>query len=640
MSEQPPLALALSGGGFRATLYHLGVLEYLARTGRLHRLAHVVGVSGGSLTAAHLLHRWSHYTGGPETFEQAKRELIGLARSDVRGRILRRLPYINASKLLPAKYEVSSTQYLSRLYDAALFKGRLLSDLPSVPRLWILTTNLTEAALTIFSQREVQNVFLDPEKLPDQVAVGLTPIAVAVAASSAVPMLFPPFALTNQHVGAPEATFRHLLSDGGVTDNLGLTTLKYILGASDAEVVASDAGRSFVPAQKMEFGLVRTAFRASDLMMFRIREMELLRARETPGLSLVSISDLAGAARAAPRSIQEQLEFLRTDLDAFTEPECKELIRHGFWCTWRTLDSRVDPDGTAVAGVPAGAEGEPIKLAQHLRAGSARRLWSSLLSRRDWMTAVNSMVVAVLIGAVAWTAPRAWQALLVTYHQLAFPVPTVRRGLTPVPLEVERLERPQNTGFDVDADDRVWDLRQLRRTGETVSGSAVMTRTVKLRRSDHAVTHYVFWFETSGRMFNAWPITTEFPLELRTQREAIFNGRTTVVPWELRIDVSSRPLNEPFVLSIQTESIDAFLKRPNWWTGMTTDRDVGSASMRIVFPKELPYRSPVFLKYQRDRANETTAFDGTLLTAPEENELIWRVEKPLVGWVYRVEWFW
>ncbi len=58
MSEQPPLALALSGGGFRATLYHLGVLEYLCRTGRLHRIAHIVGVSGGSLTAAHLLHRW------------------------------------------------------------------------------------------------------------------------------------------------------------------------------------------------------------------------------------------------------------------------------------------------------------------------------------------------------------------------------------------------------------------------------------------------------------------------------------------------------------------------------------------------------------------------------------------------------
>ncbi len=73
---------------------------------------------------------------------------------------------------------------------------------------------------------------------------------------------------------------------------------------------------------------------------------------------------------------------------------------------------------------------------------------------------------------------------------------------------------------------------------------------------------------------------------------------------------------------------------------MTIDRDVGSASMRIVFPKDLPYRSPVFLKYQRDRANETTAFDGTLLTVPEENELIWRVETPLVGWVYRVEWFW
>ena len=640
MAEPQPFALVLSGGGFRATLYHLGVIEYLYRTERLRRVAHVIGVSGGSLTAAHLLHQWSAYTDNPDAFQKAKQELIALAGSDVRGQILRRLPYINASKILPARYEVSSTQYLSRLYDRAVFHGRLLSDLPSAPRLSIVTTNLTEAALTIFSQRDVEHVYLDPDRSPGRVPVGLTPIALAVAASSAVPMLFPPFALTNEHVGAPEASFRHLLSDGGVTDNLGLTTVKYVLGDSAMEIVASDAGRSFVPSRSVEFGLLRTAFRASDLMMFRIRQMELLRARQTPGVALVSISDMADVRGAAPSSIQEQLEYLRTDLDSFSEVECKELIRHGFWCTWRTLDSRADPDGSALAELPSGASGDTVKLAQRLRAGSARRFVGSLLSFRDWISAINGALALVVIAALAWGAPRAWEALLATYHHVAFPIPEARRGPALHPLEVDKLERPQNPGFQVEADDRVWDLRQLRRDGDSVAGPAVMTRTLKLTRTSASATQFGFWFETSGRTFNAWPLTTEFPITLRTQREPIFNGRTTVVPWELRVDVSSRPVQQPFALSVQIESVDGFLKRPNWWIGMTIDREVGSASMRIIFPKALPYRTPVFLKYQRDIANETTAFDGTLLTAPEENELIWRVERPSVGWVYRVEWFW
>jgi predicted acylesterase/phospholipase RssA len=45
--------LALSGGGFRATLYHLGVLRYLAEEGKLREIEAIYSVSGGSILAAH-----------------------------------------------------------------------------------------------------------------------------------------------------------------------------------------------------------------------------------------------------------------------------------------------------------------------------------------------------------------------------------------------------------------------------------------------------------------------------------------------------------------------------------------------------------------------------------------------------------
>src|SRR5437868_15502856 len=51
--------LALSGGGFRATLFHLGTLWRLNELGWLVKLDRVSSVSGGSLTAGALACRWS-----------------------------------------------------------------------------------------------------------------------------------------------------------------------------------------------------------------------------------------------------------------------------------------------------------------------------------------------------------------------------------------------------------------------------------------------------------------------------------------------------------------------------------------------------------------------------------------------------
>src|SRR5271166_2488531 len=57
MSAQKPapaLGLCLSGGGFRAALYALGVMRYLAEADVLPRVAVVCGVSGGSVATAAL----------------------------------------------------------------------------------------------------------------------------------------------------------------------------------------------------------------------------------------------------------------------------------------------------------------------------------------------------------------------------------------------------------------------------------------------------------------------------------------------------------------------------------------------------------------------------------------------------------
>src|SRR6187200_2525173 len=61
LPEAPPrrrgIALCLSGGGYRAALFHLGALRRLNEVGLLSRVDTITSVSGGSIVAAHLADR-------------------------------------------------------------------------------------------------------------------------------------------------------------------------------------------------------------------------------------------------------------------------------------------------------------------------------------------------------------------------------------------------------------------------------------------------------------------------------------------------------------------------------------------------------------------------------------------------------
>src|SRR5438270_13585462 len=56
---KPGIALCLSGGGYRAMLFHLGALWRLNEVGYLPKLQQVSSVSGGSITAAYLGLKWN-----------------------------------------------------------------------------------------------------------------------------------------------------------------------------------------------------------------------------------------------------------------------------------------------------------------------------------------------------------------------------------------------------------------------------------------------------------------------------------------------------------------------------------------------------------------------------------------------------
>src|SRR6186997_258679 len=84
------IGLALSGGGFRASLYHLGLVRFLRDANILPNVTHITSVSGGSILAAHLVLNWGRYNGSASEFDAAAAELLALVRLDVRNRIVRR----------------------------------------------------------------------------------------------------------------------------------------------------------------------------------------------------------------------------------------------------------------------------------------------------------------------------------------------------------------------------------------------------------------------------------------------------------------------------------------------------------------------------------------------------------------------
>src|SRR5882762_9489018 len=247
-SDDLLLMLAFSGGGTRAAALDYGGLEALARTGvgppsQQHRLLDEVdlisSVSGGSFTAAYYA-LW-----GDRIFSDFERQFLKKpVQNALRLRIL--APW-NVVRLLSPTFDRSDLA--AEYYDRLLFKGATFGDLaarPGAPFLIINATDLTLGARFEFTQDQFDFLKSDLSQFP---------IARAVAASSAHPLVLSPIVLKNYSAswqsGEPDwissaladpaasSRLRHLalqersyldgdkrrfihLVDGGVSDNLGL----------------------------------------------------------------------------------------------------------------------------------------------------------------------------------------------------------------------------------------------------------------------------------------------------------------------------------------------------------------------------------------------------------------------------------
>jgi|GEM_PF-2149684 len=363
--------LCLSGGGFRATLFHLGVIKFLRDAGELENVTHIFSVSGGSILAAHLVLNWEKYNGSEEDFEAMAEQVIRLTKSDVRGRVIRKWilswlwiifrPTLWLSKKfsLLKKVNWKITRLLDSIYSEfyrykdkegrwrqATLANLRRADSEDFPDLHILSASVTTGRLCSFNKSgfSFSNGIEKPEKIP----TARFPISTAVAASSAFPPVFSPVALTGEMIQADQDIFPHTeyLTDGGVYDNLGIRRLILLEEEENIKfdkIFLSDAGTAFDSKLDEPFSFILTlSIRASNLLMMRVGNLEYnglkrIKPDETSRVAICRIQDEIededienDINHSLDIDTQRALQGIRTDLNTFNSWEINVLTQHGY----------------------------------------------------------------------------------------------------------------------------------------------------------------------------------------------------------------------------------------------------------------------------------------------------------------------
>lgn len=352
------IALAFSGGGVRATVFHLGVLARLAREDLLGQVQIISSVSGGSLAAGLVMgatsFRW------PSSAEYLH-DVVPRIHQLLTSKDLQR-SYVLKSLLFPWRILQGRASVLGDELERQWAVGGKLADLPISPR-WIINATCYQTGKNWRFQRDLMGDYqtkyiTDPDFR----------LSHAMAASAAVPGLIGPLILQSKRYQwsefgenawqpIPPKYHRLHLWDGGVYDNLGVEALfKPGEGLRDGTdfLIVCDASRPLSAderASRWRPGYLQASMRLVDVATDQVRS---LRARmlieyfkQNPGSGAYLRMGLKteGAYTRAQINGQPSLtdaevhrvSNLETTLRKLTHQEFSMLFRHGYEVTHATL---------------------------------------------------------------------------------------------------------------------------------------------------------------------------------------------------------------------------------------------------------------------------------------------------------------
>ncbi len=288
-SKEPEtgIAICLSGGGYRAMLFHAGCMLRIAEIGFLGTSSHQINsgvqagtlqrissVSGGSITSAILGMNWSKIdVNGSNAKATFIKDVIGPVRHLAS-------KTIDAKSILAGVFLPGSiNKKIIKAYKKHLYDDKTLQIFPDNPRFVINATNLQSGALWRFMKPYMRDWKVG--KIPSSRRT--VTLAEAVAASSAFPPVLSPAKFKFQesdyeensggsganNLQMPPYTTNPILSDGGVYDNLGLETVwkRY------KTILVSDGGGQMAPDPEVGSNWVSQGLRATSVIDNQVRSL-------------------------------------------------------------------------------------------------------------------------------------------------------------------------------------------------------------------------------------------------------------------------------------------------------------------------------------------------------------------------------
>ena len=241
----PRIGLALSGGGFRASIFHLGVIRRLEELGIMKHIHTVSAVSGGAIIAAyyviemetHLRKRREELERCPnrldtvrlESFEKIANCFFEALDHNLRSRALVFSPFYHPLLFLKSLFPgFSRSDIMQKEFDRWFYHNKTLDDLPNVtlpndPNVTLSDDQRVLAGPTVvlnatcLLRGERRGFMREPVSRLNELHRGnqnVLKLSRVVGASSAVPGVFPPTLVLGD-----------TLVDGGVADNQGLDAL-------------------------------------------------------------------------------------------------------------------------------------------------------------------------------------------------------------------------------------------------------------------------------------------------------------------------------------------------------------------------------------------------------------------------------
>lgn len=332
MPENKETGLALSGGGFRATLFHLGALWRLNELAILPEIDKVSSVSGSAILSGLMAVQWPTLT-----FENSVASNFQEKIADPIWAFCSRNVDVPAALL----GIISGTWKLEKSYRA-LVGTTTLKEMPDQPEFIFNAAHIETGRNCTISKQGIHTWRLGDNLLAD------IPIAKAIAASSAFPPAFPPVIIKNDPKAFTKSAFADLfhrddlkrnmsLTDGGAYDNLGYHAIREY-----ATILISDAGSPLRAthgkwfARQFNHRIMRPMETAIEQTRALRRQhiMEELKSCRKKGTLWDIRTHLGNYPIQSPFPIKpgwnQELSAVRTRLNAFTEQEKARLINWGY----------------------------------------------------------------------------------------------------------------------------------------------------------------------------------------------------------------------------------------------------------------------------------------------------------------------